>query len=70
MSSEESAVGAKSERNLFLNYWNLGQSFLIGGKSTLASINQFIEVVQRRNPHIKILEGARITEKLTDEETT
>ena len=36
----------------------------------MASINQFIEVVQRRNPHIKILEGARITEKLTDEETT
>ena len=55
MSSEASAVGANFKRNAFLNFWNLGQAFYFSGRSTINAFKKFMDVVKRRNPHIKIL---------------
>jgi len=39
MSAEANAIGAHKERNTFLNYWNLGQTFYMCGSSSLAKLN-------------------------------
>jgi len=46
----------EEDANLFLNYWNLNQTFFLKGKTTVAHFENFKVVLAKRSLHATIVE--------------
>ena len=48
----------EEDANLFLNYWNLNQTFFLKGKTTVAHFENFKVVLAKRSLHATIVEDS------------
>eukprot|EP00353_Schmidingerella_taraikaensis_P016403 CAMPEP_0185620060 /NCGR_PEP_ID=MMETSP0436-20130131/52836_1 /TAXON_ID=626734 ORGANISM="Favella taraikaensis, Strain Fe Narragansett Bay" /NCGR_SAMPLE_ID=MMETSP0436 /ASSEMBLY_ACC=CAM_ASM_000390 /LENGTH=78 /DNA_ID=CAMNT_0028260119 /DNA_START=285 /DNA_END=521 /DNA_ORIENTATION=+ len=46
------------EANLFLNFWNLNQSFYLKGVTTKARFNKLLHILQKRCPTAAVCEDS------------
>ena len=69
MTAEKNGQGEHLHRNIFLNYWNLNQTFFMVGTSTKDKFFHFLDVIKRRNPSLKVNENSYLTERLSLDET-
>jgi chromatin segregation and condensation protein Rec8/ScpA/Scc1 (kleisin family) len=69
MTAEKNGQGEHLNRNIFLNYWNLNQTFFMVGVSTKDKFLHFLDVIKRRNPSLKVNEDSYLTERLSIDET-
>ena len=53
----------------FLNYWNLNQTILLEGRSTVKMLELFLGTVRHRNPSCKVTEGSDRIQTLDNEQT-
>jgi len=46
----------EDDANLFLNYWNLNQTFFLKGQTTVARFENFKQILAKRSLQAKIVE--------------
>ena len=42
---------------IYLNNWNLNQTFIFKGRSSKEYLDRFIAIVKQRSPRAKVIEG-------------